>query len=87
MLKPVKVTPRGDWYKVKSPADVTPKLIDSIDWPGDKPYLNFVFPKQKLDAQKTLRFKLSNKYLVSINCISGGRGIKLPAKPVSFAGI
>jgi hypothetical protein len=86
-LKPLAVTPRGDWYRVKGPADIDQKLLDSIDWPKDKPYLNFVFPKQKLSAAKPLRFKLSGKYLVSINCVAGARGIKIPPMPSSIAGI
>jgi len=86
-LKPIKVTARGDWYRVKGPADVNQKLVDSIDWPKDKPYLNFVFPKQKISAAKPIRLKVSRKYLVSINTISGAGGIKVPPKPSSLAGI
>lgn len=87
ILRPLKVTPRGDWYRVKSPADVNQKLLDSIDWPKDKPYLNFLFPKQKISAAKPLRFKVPRKYIMSVHCISGGRGIKVPPEPSSLAGI
>jgi hypothetical protein len=86
-LKPVKVTPRGDWYRVNNPSDIDQKLLDSINWPEDKPYLNFIFPKQKMSAAKPLRLKLPKKYLVAVNCMSGGRGIKVPPKPSSLAGI
>jgi hypothetical protein len=86
-LKPIKITPRGDWYRVKSPADINQKLLDSVDWPKDKPYLNFIFPKQKVSAAKPLRFKVSRKNLVSVNCVATGRGIKVPPKPASLAGI
>jgi len=52
MLKPVKVTPRGDWYKIKGPSDLN-RALASIDWPKDKPYANFIFPKKALGAIKT----------------------------------
>lgn len=87
ILRPLKVTTRGDWYRVKSAADVNQKLLDSIYWPKDKPYLNFVFPEQKISVAKPLRLKVSRKHIVSINCISNGKGIKVPPLPSSFAGI
>ncbi len=87
IMKPFKVTPRGDWYRIKGPAELDQKLLDSINWPKEKPFINFVFAPQKMDAAKVLRFKLSRKYLASINCVAGGRGVKVPAKPATLAGI
>ena len=86
-LKPIKITASGDWYRVKGPADVNQKLLDSIDWPKNKPYLNFVFPKKKFNVAKPLRLKVSGKYLVALHCVSDGRGIKVPPAPSSLAGI
>ena len=86
ILKPVKVTPRGDWYRIKSPAELN-RALASIDWPKDKPYANFIFPKRALAAIKTDWLKLPRGYMLAVNCIAGGRGLKVPPAPPSLAGI
>lgn len=86
-LKPFKSTPLGDHYKVKSPSQVTQKLIKSVDWAEDKPYLSFAFPMRKLSPSKPLRFKVSGKYLKTIHCFVGKSGVKIPPVPRSMAGI
>ncbi len=87
MLKPIKRTPRGDWYSVERPGLVDQKLLNSLDWPVDKPYMTFIFPKQKVNPAKPPRFKVSRKYLNFIRCFAVPKAIKLPAEPASLAGI
>lgn len=82
-----KSTPRVDWYKVPGPGAVDQKLIDSLDWPVEKPYVCFIFPRTKLDPAKPLRFKVSRKYMGNVRVFTPARTLKLPPEPASLAGI
>jgi len=86
-LKPYKTTESSVLYRVARPAQVTQALVTSVDWPVDKRGLCFDFKSVKLDPSRPLCFKLSPKYSVRIACYSPGRGIKVPAKPATLAGI
>lgn len=85
-MKPVRVTARGDWYMIKGPAELK-RALSAIEWPKEKPFMNFIFPKVALRAIKKQSLRLPRNYMMSINCEEGRGGIKVPPLPSSFAGI
>lgn len=77
-LKPFKITSAGPIYKVPQASLVNQKLIDSISWPKEDYYRNFMFKQVKLNPLKPLRFNVSRKYIQMLSCFSPRAGIKVP---------
>lgn len=85
-LKPYKVTSSGPLYKVRTPAQVNQKLVDTAGWKKEDKLICFDFRPMRLPA-KPIKFKVSSNYDCRVACYSPSPGIKAAVKPCPPAGI
>lgn len=86
-LKPYKVTDTSILYKVKDPAQITPALVKSLDWPAEKRALGIDFKPRKMDPARPLVFRLPAGYTSKTACYSPAGGIRVPAVRPAVDGI
>lgn len=86
-IKSYKIVKNAILYRVKTPAQVTQKLVSTVQWPADKQMLCFDFKSVKLNPAKPPKFKVSSKYCHRIACYSPGPGLKNPGRPSPLSGV